>query len=179
VHHIMEVEMNQEMLKVLGGMRVLDGAPSMRVLEGPPSMRVLEGATVLDGRIQAAAAAAAVAMPGLVQQENSMDGGMTSLDGGGGGSISPTLNGAGNSVAPAAPSGYLLGLLQERQTLKDSDGMDLTKRLLGQEIERLQTCGKSLLVRSEDRRLSDVTKDKAVKLSIRVLVPVRDHPKSN
>ncbi|CAL4184948.1 unnamed protein product, partial [Meganyctiphanes norvegica] len=76
-------------------------------------------------------------------------------------------------------SSYLEGLLQEQRSLKGREGVDLIKHLLGQEIERLQTTGKSILVRSEDRKLSDITKDKAVKLTIRVLVPVKDHPKFN
>lgn len=29
----------------------------------------------------------------------------------------------------------------------------------------------------EDRRMADVTKDKAIKVTVRVLVPVREHPR--
>ncbi|XP_069980829.1 KH domain-containing, RNA-binding, signal transduction-associated protein 2 isoform X1 [Penaeus vannamei] len=45
------------------------------------------------------------------------------------------------------------------------------------EIERLQTGGRP--GKGEERKMADVTKDKAIKLTVRVLVPVRDHPKFN
>ncbi|XP_042887291.1 KH domain-containing, RNA-binding, signal transduction-associated protein 2-like, partial [Penaeus japonicus] len=44
-------------------------------------------------------------------------------------------------------------------------------------IERLQTGGRP--GKGEERKMADVTKDKAIKLTVRVLVPVRDHPKFN
>ncbi|KAK8406716.1 hypothetical protein O3P69_007353 [Scylla paramamosain] len=47
-----------------------------------------------------------------------------------------------------------------------------------QQIERLQN-GVRVSTKNEERKMADVTKDKAIKLTVRVLVPVRDHPKFN
>ena len=44
------------------------------------------------------------------------------------------------------------------------------------EIDRIQGGGVPRVVK-EDRKMADVTKEKAIKLTVRVLVPVRDHPK--
>ena len=51
-----------------------------------------------------------------------------------------------------------------------------TFALSSPEIERLQN-GVRISTKSEERKMADVTKDKAIKLTVRVLVPVRDHPK--
>ncbi|XP_045128782.1 KH domain-containing, RNA-binding, signal transduction-associated protein 2-like isoform X2 [Portunus trituberculatus] len=116
-------------------------------------------------------------------EELSKDVGVVALDGvegvagggGGGGAILPPVP---PLMAPSVDGTYLDGLMREKEALSLGSGMDLTKRLIAQEIERLQN-GVRMSTKSEERKMADVTKDKAIKLTVRVLVPVRDHPKFN
>jgi len=43
------------------------------------------------------------------------------------------------------------------------------------ELERVQSTGR--LSREEKRTFADITKEKPIKVSVRVLVPIREHPK--
>ncbi|CAL4064274.1 unnamed protein product, partial [Meganyctiphanes norvegica] len=75
---------------------------------------------------------------------------------------------------------YMPAVIKDVHNLDETlEGMSSGSALLRTKIERLQTSGRSLLMRSEERKMADVTKDKAVKLTIRILVPVKDHPKFN
>lgn len=56
-----------------------------------------------------------------------------------------------------------------------TDKFPLAHRLIFQEIERIQS-GKSW---REDRKMIDVTKEKCIRLSSRVYVPSKEHPKFN
>ncbi|XP_064086056.1 KH domain-containing, RNA-binding, signal transduction-associated protein 2-like isoform X3 [Macrobrachium nipponense] len=69
---------------------------------------------------------------------------------------------------------YIRQLVQEREALANSPGCDVARRLIEQELERVQS-GK----RSEEKRAVEVTKEKSIKVTVKVLVPVREHPKFN
>ncbi|XP_053638031.1 KH domain-containing, RNA-binding, signal transduction-associated protein 2 isoform X2 [Cherax quadricarinatus] len=69
---------------------------------------------------------------------------------------------------------YIRQLVQEREALASSSGCDVARRLIEQELERVQS-GK----RSEEKRAVEVTKEKSIKVTVKVLVPVREHPKFN
>ncbi|KDR24256.1 hypothetical protein L798_06725 [Zootermopsis nevadensis] len=56
--------------------------------------------------------------------------------------------------------------------------------IIQNELERLQNGGRSLhstsngnRANNEDRRFADIIKEKPIKVTIRVLVPVKEHPK--
>ncbi|XP_069678382.1 uncharacterized protein [Periplaneta americana] len=87
-----------------------------------------------------------------------------------------------------AMSSYMKQLLAEKQRLEEKTGGDLqlTHRLLANELERVQNGGRPLHGNSssnrasnEDRRFADIIKEKPIKVTIRVLVPVKEHPKFN
>ncbi|XP_069175473.1 KH domain-containing, RNA-binding, signal transduction-associated protein 2 [Procambarus clarkii] len=117
---------------------------------------------------------------GVVALDGEMDSGAMVVVGGAPGiSVGLGSPSAAAAAAAAAEGSYLEGLIREKEALSQGAGMDLTKRLLSQEIERLQTGVRTGAGKSEERKMADVTKDKAIKLTVRVLVPVRDHPKFN
>ncbi|XP_021915828.1 uncharacterized protein LOC110827939 isoform X2 [Zootermopsis nevadensis] len=85
-------------------------------------------------------------------------------------------------------SSYMKQLMAEKQKLEEETGPDLqlAHRLLTTELERLQNGGRSLhstsngnRANNEDRRFADIIKEKPIKVTIRVLVPVKEHPKFN
>ena len=63
-----------------------------------------------------------------------------------------------------------------KKYLINSRKLICTHFLIFSEIERIQGGGVPRAIK-EDRRMADVTKEKSIKLTVRVLVPVRDHPK--
>lgn len=70
---------------------------------------------------------------------------------------------------------YIRQLVQEREALATSSpGCDVARRLIEQELERVQSGRKS-----EEKRAVEVTKEKSIKVTVKVLVPVREHPKFN
>lgn len=69
---------------------------------------------------------------------------------------------------------YIRQLVQERESLATANGCDVARRLIEQELERVQS-GR----RSEEKRAVEVTKEKSIKVTVKVLVPVREHPKFN
>lgn len=69
---------------------------------------------------------------------------------------------------------YIRELVQERESLASAAGCDVARRLIEQELERVQS-GR----RSEEKRAVEVTKEKSIKVTVKVLVPVREHPKFN
>ncbi|XP_063237888.1 KH domain-containing, RNA-binding, signal transduction-associated protein 1-like [Bacillus rossius redtenbacheri] len=108
---------------------------------------------------------------------------MSDEDDGGGRGAAP-----GDRVAGATAL-YAQQLLAEKRRLEDkfSGGgaeLLLTKKLLLAELERIQNggkpssagCGRSA---NEERRFADIIKEKPIKVTIRVLVPVKEHPKFN
>ncbi|XP_059491106.1 KH domain-containing, RNA-binding, signal transduction-associated protein 2-like isoform X1 [Neocloeon triangulifer] len=79
---------------------------------------------------------------------------------------------------PTSPEDYIRLLAAERSALElQSPGCALTLRLISQELERVQSTGR--LSREEKRTFADITKEKPIKVSVRVLVPIREHPKFN
>ncbi|XP_067005089.1 KH domain-containing, RNA-binding, signal transduction-associated protein 1 [Anabrus simplex] len=93
-----------------------------------------------------------------------------------------------------AVAAYLKQLLAEKQRLEEQAGGDgcqftLTQKLVAIELERLQNGGRPLSANSssssssrpanEERRFADIIKEKPIKVTVRVLVPVKEHPKFN
>ncbi|XP_043235333.1 KH domain-containing, RNA-binding, signal transduction-associated protein 2-like [Amphibalanus amphitrite] len=70
---------------------------------------------------------------------------------------------------------YVGQLRAEIDSLAGTGQFPHAQRLLYQEIERFQT-GR---VWRDDRKMVDVTKEKSLRISSRVLVPVKEHPKFN
>lgn len=70
---------------------------------------------------------------------------------------------------------YVGQLRAEIDSLAGTGQFPHAQRLLFQEIERFQT-GR---VWRDDRKMLDVTKEKSLRISSRVLVPVKEHPKFN
>lgn len=69
---------------------------------------------------------------------------------------------------------YIRQLVQEKESLANNPGCDVARRLIEQELERVQS-GR----RSEEKRAVEVTKEKSIKVTVKVLVPTREHPKFN
>ncbi|XP_047489521.1 KH domain-containing, RNA-binding, signal transduction-associated protein 3-like, partial [Penaeus chinensis] len=69
---------------------------------------------------------------------------------------------------------YIRQLVQEKESLASNPGCDVARRLIEQELERVQS-GR----RSEEKRAVEVTKEKSIKVTVKVLVPTREHPKFN
>ncbi|XP_020292760.1 KH domain-containing, RNA-binding, signal transduction-associated protein 2-like isoform X2 [Pseudomyrmex gracilis] len=69
---------------------------------------------------------------------------------------------------------YMRELLQEKVQL-DSQKCSNAIRLLDQEIQKTQAIGKPL----KDSKYVDIYREKPVRVSVKVLVPVREHPKFN
>ncbi|KPJ08920.1 KH domain-containing, RNA-binding, signal transduction-associated protein 2 [Papilio machaon] len=70
---------------------------------------------------------------------------------------------------------YMRELLSEKIKLNNGK-FPLSTRLLDQEVVRVQANGR---VPQNDSKYVDVYRDKAVKVTVKVLVPVKDHPKFN
>ncbi|XP_013182602.1 PREDICTED: KH domain-containing, RNA-binding, signal transduction-associated protein 2-like isoform X1 [Papilio xuthus] len=70
---------------------------------------------------------------------------------------------------------YMRELLSEKIKLNNGK-FPLSTKLLDQEVVRVQANGR---VPQNDSKYVDVYRDKAVKVTVKVLVPVKDHPKFN
>ncbi|KAL7646849.1 UNVERIFIED_CONTAM: hypothetical protein RMT77_002105 [Armadillidium vulgare] len=93
-------------------------------------------------------------------------------------SVSPTdvgiADGAASDMLHQERMEYIKQLVQERERLSNGVGCEVAKKLIEQELERVQN-GK----KSEEKRTLEVTKEKSIKVTVKVLVPVREHPKFN
>ncbi|XP_015175468.1 PREDICTED: KH domain-containing, RNA-binding, signal transduction-associated protein 3 isoform X1 [Polistes dominula] len=69
---------------------------------------------------------------------------------------------------------YVRELLQEKVEL-DSQKWPNATRLIDQEIQKTQAIGKPL----RDPKYVDIYREKPIRISVKVLVPVREHPKFN
>ncbi|XP_023315424.1 KH domain-containing, RNA-binding, signal transduction-associated protein 2-like isoform X2 [Trichogramma pretiosum] len=67
---------------------------------------------------------------------------------------------------------YVRELLQEKHQLENAPN---AVRLLDQEIQKIQASGKPI----KDQKYVDIYREKPIKVSVKVLVPVREHPKFN
>uniref|UniRef100_A0A6A7GBP3 KH domain-containing, RNA-binding, signal transduction-associated protein 2-like n=1 Tax=Hirondellea gigas TaxID=1518452 RepID=A0A6A7GBP3_9CRUS len=86
----------------------------------------------------------------------------------------PCGDGGAGDALHAERMEYIRQLVQERDNLATTDGCDVAKRLVEQELERVQS-GR----RSDEKRSVEVTKEKSIKVTVKVQVPVREHPKFN
>ncbi|XP_017754500.1 PREDICTED: KH domain-containing, RNA-binding, signal transduction-associated protein 3-like isoform X3 [Eufriesea mexicana] len=69
---------------------------------------------------------------------------------------------------------YVRELLQEKVEL-DSQKWPIATRLIDQEIQKTQAIGKPV----RDPKYVDIYREKPIRVSVKVLVPVREHPKFN
>nr|XP_033323678.1 KH domain-containing, RNA-binding, signal transduction-associated protein 3-like isoform X2 [Megalopta genalis] len=69
---------------------------------------------------------------------------------------------------------YVRELLQEKVEL-DSQKWSNATRLIDQEIQKTQAMGKAI----RDPKYVDIYREKQIRVSVKVLVPVREHPKFN
>ncbi len=69
---------------------------------------------------------------------------------------------------------YVRELMQEKHEL-DPQKAPNAARLLDQEIHKTQSSGKP----NKDQKYVDIYREKPIRVSVKVLVPVREHPKFN
>ncbi|XP_014206390.1 KH domain-containing, RNA-binding, signal transduction-associated protein 2-like [Copidosoma floridanum] len=70
---------------------------------------------------------------------------------------------------------YIRELMQEKLNLDENGRLPNAQRLLDQEIQKTQASGRPI----KDFKYVDIYREKPIKVSVKVLVPVREHPKFN
>ncbi|XP_077283324.1 KH domain-containing, RNA-binding, signal transduction-associated protein 2-like [Arctopsyche grandis] len=95
--------------------------------------------------------------------------------GAGGGGAGGGAGREGGAALAERAGDYMRDLLQEKLTL-DHAKFPICVRLIDQEVSRVQTLGR---VPTRDMRYVDIYREKPIKVSVKVRVPVREHPKFN
>ncbi|XP_071744174.1 uncharacterized protein [Lepeophtheirus salmonis] len=87
--------------------------------------------------------------------------------------ISPSKN---NGMCDEKTVEYLRDLISEKQSIENYGGKGIILSLLDQEITRIQGGGKPP---GRESKFVDIYHEKPIRLTVRVIVPVREHPKFN
>lgn len=97
-------------------------------------------------------------------------------------SSTTTSNTVGGSMCDEKTVEYLRDLIEEKKTIENNNNKDenapksIVLRLLDQEIARIQSGGKPP---GRDSKFVDIYHEKPIRLTVRALVPVKEHPKFN